>query len=628
MTSASDLLAELDLRIGEMQQAYPGLASLAGVLEEFRQVAKSYPYDEHARLKTPAQCDEEIYLLDALRERIQLHLKHARSKRNTFAAINALPSKVLATIFFHVMSRSAVPVCYDVPFILRSVCHRWRWVTDATPYLWLAVHQDPKRPFVRAQQALAKSRRLPLDVSFSALAYEQKNLRFLDAILPHAHRWRRLSLVNLGEPEALQTLGGVEMPQLQELAISCKFDEQAEDSVEEEEEEEGHSEPLHDLLCGEPSPRLRNVSLRGIGLTFDLSVLSHLFELDLARIRGGLLIDHMLDILIACPELRTLSLTRIILDERLFEDHRSRSDLPIHLPALEFLQLTKLDWSDIVSILGAIRAPNCTDARIVASSEAPGDPRSQIFNEGLSHFFDLMRRRRDPQGREVCSNICFNGEDGETTWQWFGPWEMTWLFEGTAHFKYLFQWFTVPIREARGGSAERLNVEIPNASPNAAFVTLRTLMDMEEVHSVMLGVDIDPLNGLRTLLGRHEGNGRWFFPGLTTIWLIGDIGNDDLEQVVQLVRERQEAAVRVSAEVSQKPKRIRHLCMGHRDSDVANLRLANLRSHYWPGGLDRLRHLIGLRGSFYWYGEKISMAGHAESDDEDESDEETTDVDA
>ncbi|KAG8983057.1 hypothetical protein FRB90_006336, partial [Tulasnella sp. 427] len=477
----------------------------------------SFPLDESNSPASLPDCGRNINVLEDIERQIERRLSLSRSKRNYFATINFLPNEILSLIFTFAVQSALRPYNSDLPFILMSICRRWNAVVLETPALWTSILQDPNRSLHRAIQALSRSGKTPLDLSFSALAYEQQNHRFLQTILPHTARWRRLSLNNLASSSGLIALETIRAPLLEDLALA--FDWEARAGEDENEDDEVKEISLN-LFRGHAPRRLRHLTLSGIPLNWSPGTLRRLITLDISHLHFGAGQPNLWRILDACQNLQKFSLNRITFsDNDLDPNLYFQPPHPLHVPELQVLRLVHIHWVVIVYLLRVMHAPNCTRAQI-DGTESVEEPMIAIFNPATSHFHDLMRRKH-LHGRTPTSTITYHGLTG-AVWEWYGPWRMTCRFDDTEHFKERFQWFTDPIKVMNGGSCEPLTVEIRFTEVERAEMVLRTLVDMDEVRTVILGPFVPALSAFHLLLGRYEESGQWFFPGLANIW-IGDI---------------------------------------------------------------------------------------------------------
>ncbi|KIO24026.1 hypothetical protein M407DRAFT_26555, partial [Tulasnella calospora MUT 4182] len=144
------------------------------------------------------------------------------------ASIDKLPPEILSTIFsllFQSVKEDRTPPTDSQAHELLDVllvCRRWNKVACQTPPIWATAYVGKDQDaWPRAWRCIERSGGLPLDVNFMSLQDDEdldRAAMALKALLPHASRWRSLSLPYMME-EVNEQLGDASLPNLVELTL-------------------------------------------------------------------------------------------------------------------------------------------------------------------------------------------------------------------------------------------------------------------------------------------------------------------------------------------------------------------------------------------------------------------------
>lgn len=116
------------------------------------------------------------------------------------APIRRIHDDILIEIFMHCLPPpyEALPHPMKAPLLLARVCQRWRAVIYATPMLWstisLVVESYSVEQAIKATEHwMSASAQCPLNITLRSHDLRPCQL-VLDLLLPHAHRWKNVSL--------------------------------------------------------------------------------------------------------------------------------------------------------------------------------------------------------------------------------------------------------------------------------------------------------------------------------------------------------------------------------------------------------------------------------------------------
>lgn len=119
------------------------------------------------------------------------------------------------------------------PFLLASVCSRWRRVALALPRLWTYIgisdevsKDDVAQHVARVPLLLLRSRTMPLDIFVHMYKYDDAFTTIASMLTAHSSRWRRMDFC-LPSKTPREVVDGFKgpMPRLTELSIRAAFDE-------------------------------------------------------------------------------------------------------------------------------------------------------------------------------------------------------------------------------------------------------------------------------------------------------------------------------------------------------------------------------------------------------------------
>jgi hypothetical protein len=123
--------------------------------------------------------------------------------RSIVAPIRRIPSEMLCEIFLYCLEdRSDYRAVEKAPFQLSFVCNKWRRVVISTPQLWSYIFIR-RGPIVMEilQTWLLRSGTSPLTLIYELDDYENFYCYdyYIDAIIPHSHRWKVVEFVMIAE---------------------------------------------------------------------------------------------------------------------------------------------------------------------------------------------------------------------------------------------------------------------------------------------------------------------------------------------------------------------------------------------------------------------------------------------
>ncbi|KAG9020789.1 hypothetical protein FS837_007892 [Tulasnella sp. UAMH 9824] len=412
---------------------------------------------------------------------------------------------------------------------------------------------------------------------------------FLDAILPHAHRWKAASLWLKGQPRDLEAVATLSAPLLQYFFLSI--------------DEQGgwaRDQPL-DIFGGQRPPRLRELNLVNVPIPWSSTVFCQLASLSISRIfRLGPSVDQLLAVLSTCSSLESLYIREVTFPGgpgALSPNH------PL-MPVLKNLALCELSPVTSNRLLGAIRAPNCKSGEL--SCYINGDPLETLFTSDTSHFFDHMRSNVNA-GSIACSL-------NRIMITWTGPWAINLKMEDTTFLRRTVNWLSTSTDPSSGPPT--LDLSIYGMQPPMIEDTLAAVSEIESVRRISLGPDILVAGALALFatFSLAEGGARWPFPGLEEL-LIGVAMNDDeWERLLHALRTRQ-GELEGQADIQQ-PKPLRKLEFQMDWTIWTDNMIDNFSSVYWPNYLGEIRRLLGPKGELIWYGRAVTLEGVMEDSPE------------
>ncbi|KAJ7240773.1 hypothetical protein C8J57DRAFT_1478062 [Mycena rebaudengoi] len=152
------------------------------------------------------------------RQRTELRV-FANTHIGMISGMRRLPSELLTEIFLQFIR---METSFRDPWIIATVCSRWRAVALSSPSLWchfLGIH--PRRPAALLSAQLERSRNSPIYLTFRSHCFQTDaySLNALDLFLAASTRWREATLdLNSKDMSHLGTFAGT-FPLLQTLII-------------------------------------------------------------------------------------------------------------------------------------------------------------------------------------------------------------------------------------------------------------------------------------------------------------------------------------------------------------------------------------------------------------------------
>jgi len=143
-------------------------------------------------MDTHLTLEMQEYLVDGIRD-ISISLG-SPSVPTTVAQINQLPPEMLVAIFVHLSKQERDSTSYFVRDLISvtHVCVSWRQVAINAPELWTEITMA--NPEV-VKVFLERSRAVPLNVDLCLGSELDINSDLLEAVIPHTHRLRQLSVL-------------------------------------------------------------------------------------------------------------------------------------------------------------------------------------------------------------------------------------------------------------------------------------------------------------------------------------------------------------------------------------------------------------------------------------------------
>ncbi|KAG8864867.1 hypothetical protein FRB96_003453 [Tulasnella sp. 330] len=150
----------------------------------------------NTRLVTHEDIDQIEICFSELERRVRTHVAHQRRILNDRRPINRLREELLVRIFFLSLQGEIRPKHVLNIYRLSRVCFSWNDIVNESSQLWgVVASQDSSRTL---NEMIYKSRNTPLDVKIyggKSLNDDDNEGRLSRFILPHAHRWRSLDVV-------------------------------------------------------------------------------------------------------------------------------------------------------------------------------------------------------------------------------------------------------------------------------------------------------------------------------------------------------------------------------------------------------------------------------------------------
>ena len=297
-------------------------------------------HDPSARVATISTFDKGV---DASRQFVRFLL----TLRNSLMPISVLPPEILARVF-HFLVREEMSLYQNVTLgwiKVTHVCQQWRQVALDDLSLWAKIWGTP----VDAKwisERLVRAKNAPLDIELNVAELSTSETFLM--IPPHLSHTRQLRFHNLSTyySDYIREIFSCEAPALEHLEFGVN-----------------PNSPIifqdlgGNMLFKGHAPRLRTLSLE-VAIPWSLVPRGQLTQLKIAspeayRSPGDL--NHLIDLLVNCPELQILVLESC-LPSQLTEFPHGRT---IHLPRLSHLRLRdSTSW--ILNMLKMLKLPSST----------------------------------------------------------------------------------------------------------------------------------------------------------------------------------------------------------------------------------------------------------------------------
>ncbi|KAG8906820.1 hypothetical protein FRC01_007890, partial [Tulasnella sp. 417] len=460
--------------------------------------------------RTRSQCEEELGILRSIQKQLERRAASVSRKRNSFAPINALPLELLVTIF-KITVGDEESRRWSIHERLLLVCHDWNHVVNNTPSLWTRIRKTIVSPNAKVIHALQKYQDSPLEIECDLTGEMMETVggnAFLNAIFPHAHRWRKATS-RLEDTVALEPMTSLSAPLLESLSLFTSRWSPRE-----------RNKSL-DIFGGRPPPRLQEVSLRSVCVTWSPTTLCNLKTLEIQDIRYlGPSFSQLCAVLSASPNLETLS----IRDVWFSDDTSTPPQIPIHMPNLSELLLSDIQQRITEGLLAAFRAPKCKFGKF--SAQIKGDPFETFFTPNISHFFDNMR------SGAMANSIGFYGSS--TTIFWEGAWRITLHLDDIRVARSVLGWFSEPNSGAAPLHLKIHAIDLPGIEEALAVM-------VDAVHQVTFQYRTPVAGALKLLAnsGLVDGPAREPPHALEEVCICKSLDYDEWEQLLGMLRKRQ-----------------------------------------------------------------------------------------
>ncbi|KAG5647762.1 hypothetical protein DXG03_008485 [Asterophora parasitica] len=362
------------------------------VLSEREAINIRHETTEHITLIRDLEATQEIAprinaeLEDALfRARATYRVLFTRTFR-----MNDLPNEIITNIFRYIVWSVPDPRAGVLWRLwLTWTCRRWRTIALDDHTLWNAIWFRDKWPFERSWCWFERSGSAPLDIRISResgikITGEQMG-QLMDRLLTKLSSIRMLLIMVEDWDPALVAVAKLRTAgQMPGVALSMeRFELHRTGSpyvqIGSGYEPSDFREPMA-LFGGAPSPRLKTLSLNGIHVDWNTSILTNLQTLDLRRMPIELSPEptRFREILLASPNLKKLCLDGAGPQLYMHEQHQ-----PVILDRLQTLVVADFSIPYAHHIFSQISAPNLKDLTLINMT---GDDYSPLFQTLTGRF--------------------------------------------------------------------------------------------------------------------------------------------------------------------------------------------------------------------------------------------------
>ncbi|KAG9007501.1 hypothetical protein FRB94_014356 [Tulasnella sp. JGI-2019a] len=310
--------------------------------------------------------------LDRFTTKMYQIIANRRRGYNANLPIHQLPPELMTRI----LAAEAPPSLFKYSGIgyiqrlqeLASVSSSWAQLIKDTPSFWANV-SNKLSPY-HLRQILSRSRSCLLDVEFVHMAPKGTPLNvFIPLVSEHVCRWRSVEINEDSSDGVIRTLRFVQASALETLCVTLCSDGPYDLLA-----------PVETILCGK-TDRLRNVNLGRFCIPWDSGILRGLISLKLGYFgKNGPMVDQLLNILSASPELTTLHLYVL---EAGGTSHRAGL---LELPALRTLRISQLCPPLERALLSAIRFHGHTNFSLTTDLDVTGFLQDPSIADFVSFF--------------------------------------------------------------------------------------------------------------------------------------------------------------------------------------------------------------------------------------------------
>ncbi|KAG8923141.1 hypothetical protein FRC02_011333 [Tulasnella sp. 418] len=167
---------------------------LVKAIEEFQVVETIPGMDPLSRDKL----DNSVARIELAAQALQAHAKKRilaiKRNQNLLALIYKLPVELLEGIILRVAQESRPEYCYKVNLCLASVSSQWYATCISSQRLWAYVGDYMRSETLNIHLERCTRSRLHIPIGQYSEPVEKSQERFLDAVTPHANRWKSLSI--------------------------------------------------------------------------------------------------------------------------------------------------------------------------------------------------------------------------------------------------------------------------------------------------------------------------------------------------------------------------------------------------------------------------------------------------
>lgn len=330
-----------------------------------------------ANLKTLA------LLLAVFQDVAEIETSKIRRQRNALLSISKLPLEISGVIFENLINdANDRPTCISTLSLVSSV---WKNLVDTTPSLWSQLRPEYSSKFIRS--ALDKSRGHPITIH-GQFKQSEPSVARQQAILATCSQLTRWSSADVESETSAEldilTYSGA--PKLRRLEVACLG------------RPDDAQRPIN--LCDGHAPRLEHLSITRFKAVWSSSIFTGLSILTLRQV-PGLQSRDLMQILHACPGLRTLNLLGVHLTDQL--QSRIGESRRIDLLNLKHLDIRTSSFDCSQYLLASIHCPAVTTLALTLPDFALNPPPPEIspsFQPVVLHAIRFLNKGAVTDGQK------------------------------------------------------------------------------------------------------------------------------------------------------------------------------------------------------------------------------------